>query len=71
MFMAVAFSAIVLNISRSVFGGKPEGMPVEGEPLSGKLAFGILIILVCVMGLAAPGFIRDLLLAASEIIRGA
>ncbi len=71
LFMAIAFGAIVLNISRPVFGGKPEGMPVEGEPLSGKLAFGILLLLICVMGLAAPGFFRDLLLAASEIIRGA
>ncbi|MDD5738162.1 MAG: hypothetical protein PHH20_07710, partial [Candidatus Omnitrophica bacterium] len=71
LFMAVAFGAIVFNISRPVFGGKPEGMPVEGEPLSGKLAFGILLLLICVMGIAAPGLFRDLLLAASEIIRGA
>jgi hydrogenase-4 component F len=71
LFMAVVFCAMIHNISRSVFGEKPEGMAREGEPLSGKLAFGILLFIICAAGVAAPGFFRDLLTAASEIIRGA
>jgi len=70
-FMAVVFCAMIHNISRSVFGEKPSGMAAEGEPLSGKLAFGILMLIICTAGIVAPGFFKELLTAASEIIRGA
>jgi hydrogenase-4 component F len=71
IFLSVAFAAIVYNLSRVVFGKKPEGMVVEGEALSTKLAFVFLFVLICVLGVKIPAFFNDILTAAGKVVSGA
>ncbi len=71
LFLAIIFGAVIHHISKSVFGKKPDDMPVSGEPLSGKIAFAFLLVFICAMGFGLPALLQGLMTAAAGIIRGA
>lgn len=70
LFIAVIFGAIIHHLSGVVFGKKPAQVSASGEPISGKIVFASLLLLICAIGFKAPEFFNRLLLSASEILRG-
>ncbi|HNW38927.1 MAG TPA: hydrogenase 4 subunit F [Candidatus Omnitrophota bacterium] len=47
LLLAIIFGAFIYHFGRMLFGNLPKGMKPEGEPLSGKLAFLFLLVLIC------------------------
>jgi hydrogenase-4 component F len=50
LFLAVIFGAFIHHFGRILFGNIPSGMTKTGEPLTGKLAFLFLGLLICITG---------------------
>jgi hydrogenase-4 component F len=50
LFLAVIFGAFINHFGKMFFGNIPKGMIKAGEPLSSKLAFLFLGLLICVTG---------------------
>ncbi|MFA5339042.1 MAG: hydrogenase 4 subunit F [Candidatus Omnitrophota bacterium] len=71
LFLAIIFGAVIHHISKIAFGKKPQDMPVSGEPLSGKMAFVLLLLFICALGFKLPALFSGLITSAIEIIRGA
>ena len=68
--IAVIFGALIYQLSTILFGKKLEDMDSESEPLSGKLAFGFLLIFICGLGLFLPGMLVQLIQMAAKVVRG-
>jgi hydrogenase-4 component F len=47
LFLAIIFGAFIHHFGKMLFGNLPKGLQVVGEPLSGKLAFLFLLLLMC------------------------
>ncbi len=69
-FLVVAFSAIVNHFSRMLFGRAPKDLPGYREPLSGKIVFLFLLVLILGFGVTVPWLARDGIKAAGEILKG-
>ncbi len=50
LFLAIIFGAFINHFEKMLFGNIPKGMLKSGEPLSGKLAFLFLSLLICLTG---------------------
>lgn len=61
LFLAVIFGAFIHHFGKMLFGNLPKGMVQMGEPLSGKLAFLFLTLLICIAGIAAIFISEDLI----------
>ncbi|MDD5131267.1 MAG: hydrogenase 4 subunit F [bacterium] len=61
LFLVVIFGAFIYRFSEMLFGHLPKNMTVQKEPLSGKIAFAFLLILICATGPALIYFREDLL----------
>ncbi len=70
LFLAIVFAALLLHISKVIFGKKPKNVPKENETLSVKLVFTCLIIYLVILGLGIPQPLSLLLERAVGIIRG-
>jgi len=57
LFLAVIFGAFIHHFGKMLFGNLPKGMIKIGEPLTGKLAFFFLSLLIC-LTVAASVFIK-------------
>ncbi|MFA5143559.1 MAG: hydrogenase 4 subunit F [Candidatus Omnitrophota bacterium] len=71
LFIPVIFGGIIFHLSKIIFGRPPEKMTVSGEPLSGKIVFIFLLVLICVMGLKVPSLLNGAIVSATEILKGA
>jgi hypothetical protein len=69
-FIAIIFGAVVHCFSKILFGSIPKGMPVEKEPLSGKLAFLFLFIPICAVGIVLPFIKKDLVWIVQKLFQG-
>ncbi|MFA5099406.1 MAG: hydrogenase 4 subunit F [Candidatus Omnitrophota bacterium] len=69
-FLALAFGAVIYQVSRILFGRQPKGMARIGEPLSAKLAFIFLSIFILVLGSTVPWVLKCGISAANEILKG-
>ena len=70
LFLAVIFGAFIYHFSKMLFGNLPKGMTVMGEPLSGKLAFIFLLLLICGLGIVLVFKYKDLLWLAQRLLQG-
>ncbi|TAM37734.1 hydrogenase 4 subunit F [bacterium] len=61
LFLSVIFGAFIYHFGKMLFGNLPKGMTPSGEPLSGKLAFLFLFVLICALGIVLVLKIEDLL----------
>jgi hydrogenase-4 component F len=50
LFLAVIFGAFIHHFAKMLFGNLPKGKLKTGEPLTGKLAFLFLGLLICITG---------------------
>jgi hypothetical protein len=69
-FLVLAFSAIIYQFSRMLFGKAPREMQRTGEPFSARLSYIFLLILIAGLGLTVPWILKDGIAAANEILRG-
>jgi len=67
--LSVIFGAFINHFGKMLFGRLPKGRQVMGEPLSGKLGFLFLFILVCISGVAFTIFKKDLLWIAQKLLQ--
>lgn len=70
LFIAVIFGAIIYHFSKVVFGRKPEGMAISGQPLSIKAAIIFLFVFMCAVSFKVPFFLDKLLAPVVSIIKG-
>jgi hydrogenase-4 component F len=70
LFLAIIFGAFIYHFGKMLFGNLPKGMKVTGEPLSGKLAFLFLSLLICGLAIAFPFIHKDLLWIAQKLLQG-
>ena len=70
-FISVIFAGVIAHLSKVIFGRRPENMPVEREPLSGKIVLIFLLAVICIMGFKVPSLINGILVSAVEILKGA
>ena len=68
LFLVVIFGAFVYRFSEMLFGHLPKNMTVQKEPLSGKLAFAFLLILICTAGPVLIYFRKDLLCLVQSLL---
>jgi hydrogenase-4 component F len=69
-FLVLAFSGIIYQFSRMLFGRAPKGMPRLDEPVSAKMAYIFLLILIVGLGFTVPWILKDGIAAANEILKG-
>ena len=69
LLLAAIFAAFIYRFGKMLFGNLPKGMEVTREPLSGKLAFLFLFVLICVLGLGILFIKKDLLWIAQNLFR--
>ena len=69
-FLVLAFSGIIYQLCRILFGRAPKDIVRHGAPLSTKIACVFLLILIIGLGVAVPWVFRDGLAAAHEIMKG-
>jgi hydrogenase-4 component F len=69
-FLVLAFSGIIYQFSRMLFGRAPKGMPRPDEPLSAKIAYIFLLIIIVGLGFTVPWILKDGMVAANEILKG-
>lgn len=67
-FIAVIFGAIVFQLSRIIFGKKPQDMAVEREAASTKFVFVFLLIFIFFIGFKVPLFLNKMISGAIEIL---
>lgn len=70
LFLALVFAALLLHLTKIVFGNKPKNIPRTKETLSVKLVFSGLIFYLIVLGFGAPFPLRLLLDRAVDVVRG-
>lgn len=70
LFLSIIFSAFIYHFGNILFGNLPKGMKVTGEPLSGKLAFLFLFILICGLAIVLPFINKDLIWFAQKLLQG-
>ncbi len=70
LFIAAIFAGVIFHISKVIFGRRPENMAVEPESLSGKAAFILLLVFICIMGFKVPFLINGIIVSAIEILKG-
>ena len=69
-FITIIFGAVVHHFSKILFGSSPKGMPVEGELLSGKLAFLFLFVQMCALGIVLLFIKKDLVWTVQKLFQG-
>ncbi|MDD5505602.1 MAG: hydrogenase 4 subunit F [Candidatus Omnitrophica bacterium] len=69
-FLSVIFGGFVYHFGKVLFGNLPKGMVVTGEPLSGKIAFLFLFLLICGLAIVLPFIKKDLLWFAQRLLQG-
>jgi len=70
VFIGLAFAGLLYHISKVVLGNVPQGLPVQKEPLSLKLALIFLGIFILGLGLRIPKAFVDLLVNCQQLILG-
>ncbi|HLD36834.1 MAG: hypothetical protein A2293_13155 [Elusimicrobia bacterium RIFOXYB2_FULL_49_7] len=70
LFMVIIFGAITYHFSRIIFGSKPAAVTSVYEPVTIKIALGLLFALILIVGLSVPTFFNKLILSVVEIIKG-
>ncbi|MCX5704532.1 MAG: proton-conducting transporter membrane subunit [Candidatus Omnitrophica bacterium] len=70
VFVGLAFAGLLNHISRIVLGNVPQGLPVQKEPLSSKLALIFLGTFMLGLGLSLPKALVDLLVNCQQLILG-
>jgi len=69
LFLAVIFGAFIYYFGKMLFGNLPKNMKVEGEPLSGKLAFSFLLFQICALGFVFIFMQKDLIWIAQRLFQ--
>lgn len=67
--LAAVFGAFVYHFSGMLFGKRPRGMAVAGEPFGGKLACIFLLAEICLLGVALPFFKKDIACIAQRLLQ--
>lgn len=70
IFIALAFAGLLYHISKIVLGNAPQGIPVQKEPLSSKIALLFLGIFILGFGLKIPQAFLNLLVNCQQLILG-
>ncbi len=70
LLLSLVFAALLLHISKVVFGNKPKNIPRTKETLSEKMVFSGLLFYLLVLGLVLPFPLRLLLDRAVDVVRG-
>lgn len=68
LFAAGVFGGLIFHVSKVVFGKPPEDIKATGENRSAKIAFALLIIPACVLGISMPQFFFKLIISAADVI---
>lgn len=68
--ISVIFGAFVHHFGKMLFGNLPKGVAARGEPLSGKLAFLFLLLLICGSGVVLIFKYKDLLWLSQRLLQG-
>lgn len=69
LFIVVVFSAFIYRFGEMLFGKLPHNMTVQKETISGKLALGFLLLLICATGPLLIYFKKDLLCLAQNLLQ--
>jgi hydrogenase-4 component F len=69
-FLVLAFSAIMYQLCRILFGRAAKDMERRGTPLSVKIACLFLLLFVVILGIAIPWMLKEGIAAANEILKG-
>jgi hydrogenase-4 component F len=69
LFLGIIFAAFVYHFGKMLFGNLPKEMNVTGEPLSGKIAFLFLFLLICVSGIVLVYVGKDLIWVAQRLFQ--
>ena len=69
LFLAVIFAAFIYHFGKMLFGNIPKEMSVTGEPLSGKIAFLFLFLLICISGIVLVYAGKDLIWVAQRLFQ--
>jgi len=67
-FLSLIFGAFIYHFGKMLFGKLPKDMIVTAEPLSQKLAFLFLLLLICILGAVFPFIKKDLLWFAQSLL---
>ncbi len=68
LFLVIIFGSFVYRFSEMLFGHLPKNIIAQKEPLSGKLAFAFLLLLICALGPVWIYFKKDLLCIAQNLL---
>jgi len=68
--IVIIFSALIYHFGKVLFGNPPKGMIVKPEPLSGKLAFIMLLVFVSTGGLLIPWLFKGVIFSVIDVLRG-
>lgn len=67
--LAVIFGAFIYHFGEMLFGNLPKGMTVTGEPLSSKIAYTFLLLLIFIPGIGFVFINKDLLWIAQNLFQ--
>ena len=70
IFIALAFAGLLYHVSRIVLGNSPQGVAVQKEPLSSKVALLFLSLFILGFGLKIPQGFFNLLVNCQQLILG-
>ncbi len=70
LFLTVIFGAFIYHFGKMLFGNLPKGMVPKSEPLSGKIAFLFLTVIICSVGIIMLILKKDLLWIAERLLQG-
>jgi hydrogenase-4 component F len=68
LFLVIIFGAFMYRFSEMLFGHLPKNRVVQKEPLSGKIAFAFLLILICAAGPVLIYFKKDIVCLVQNLL---
>lgn len=70
LFLAVIFGALIYHFSEMLFGAKPKDISAEPTPLTDKMAFIFLLVLMLAFGWVLPGPFAKMIGLAVGVLKG-